>query len=175
MKLYELIRSALLGNRSWERFSILLARVSLGTFFAISGGNKLFVASRTRQMYETLAGAGIPFPHFMTYFVSSIEFISGCLLVIGLLSSLCCAALIIQMIVAITTVQLATIRYRTRKSWSRHQHRIHSSLLDAALDSLWILQEGRVRDRKYSRRETGAELHATRTFTSYAPLRRNLR
>ena len=60
-------------------------------------------------MYETLAGAGIPFPHFMTYFVSSIEFISGCLLVIGLLSSLCCAALIIQMIVAITTVQLATI------------------------------------------------------------------
>ena len=60
-------------------------------------------------MYETLAGAGIPFPHFMTYFVSSIEFISGCLLVIGLLSSLCCAALIIQMIVAIMTVQLATI------------------------------------------------------------------
>jgi uncharacterized membrane protein YphA (DoxX/SURF4 family) len=43
----------------------------------------------------------------MTYFVSSVEFISGCLLIIGLLSSLCCAALIIQMIVAITTVQLA--------------------------------------------------------------------
>ena len=109
MKPDALIRSVLLGNRSWEQFSILLARVSLGMFFAISGGNKLFVASRTRRMYETLAGAGIPFPHFMTYFVSSVEFISGCLLVIGLLSSLCCAALIIQMIVAITTVQLATI------------------------------------------------------------------
>jgi putative oxidoreductase len=109
MKPYELIRSLLLGHRSWEEFSILLARVSLGVFFAISGGNKLFVASRTRQTYETLADAGIPFPHFMTYFVSSVEFISGCLLVIGLLSSLCCAALIIQMIVAITTVQLATI------------------------------------------------------------------
>ena len=39
MKPYELIRSALLGNRSWEQFSILLARVSLGTFFAILGGN----------------------------------------------------------------------------------------------------------------------------------------
>ena len=104
-----LLRSVLLGNRSWEEFSILFARVSLGVFFAISGGNKLFVASRTRQMYETLAGAGIPFPHFMTYFVSSVEFISGCLLVIGLLSTVCCAALIIQMIVAIATVQLATI------------------------------------------------------------------
>jgi putative oxidoreductase len=109
MKPYALFRSVLLGNRSWEQFPILLARVSLGMFFSISGGNKLFVTSRTRQMYETLAGAGIPFPYFMTYFVSSIEFISGCLLIIGLLSSLCCAALIIQMIVAITTVQLATI------------------------------------------------------------------
>ena len=109
MKPCELIRSVLLGNRSWEQFPILLARVSLGMFFAISGGNKLFVASHTRQMYEILAGAGIPFPHFMTYFVSSVDFIGGCLLIIGLLSSLCCAALIIDMIVAITTVQLATI------------------------------------------------------------------
>ena len=109
MKPSALIQSVMLGNRSWEEFPILLARVSLGMFFAISGGNKLFVASRTRRMYETLAGAGIPFPHFMTYFVSSVEFIGGCLLVIGLLSSLCCIALIIQMIVAITTVQLGTI------------------------------------------------------------------
>ena len=109
MKPCELIRSVLLGNRSWEQFPILLARVSLGMFFAISGGNKLFVASHTRQMYETLAGAGIPFPHFMTYFVSSVDFIGGCLLIIGLISSLCSAALIIDMIVAITTVQLATI------------------------------------------------------------------
>ena len=75
--IWESVFPALLGNRSWEQFSILLARVSLGTFFAISGGNKLFVASHTRRMYETLAGAGIPFPHFMTYFVSSVEFISG--------------------------------------------------------------------------------------------------
>ena len=29
---------------SWEEFVILLARVSLGVFFAISGGNKLCVA-----------------------------------------------------------------------------------------------------------------------------------
>jgi putative oxidoreductase len=60
-------------------------------------------------MYKTLTGAGIPFPHFMTYFVSSVEFVSGCLLVIGMFTSRCCAALIIQMIVAIATVQLAMI------------------------------------------------------------------
>jgi putative oxidoreductase len=78
-------------------------------FFAISGGNKLFVAAHTRKMYKTIAGAGIPFPHVVAYFVSSIEFICGSLLIIGLLSSLCCIALIFDMIAAIATVQLATI------------------------------------------------------------------
>ena len=73
----------LLGNRRWEEFVILLARVSLGVFFAISGGNKLF---------------------------------AGCLLVIGLLTSLSCAALNIQMIVAITTVQIAMILKHSRFS-----------------------------------------------------------
>jgi uncharacterized membrane protein YphA (DoxX/SURF4 family) len=63
-----------------------------------------------QMMYETLAGAGIPFPHFMTYFGSSVEFIGGCLLVIGLLSSLCSAAFIFDMIVAIITIRLATIK-----------------------------------------------------------------
>jgi putative oxidoreductase len=38
-----------------------------------------------------------------------VEFICGCLLIIGLLSTMCCMAFIIDMIVAITTVQLATI------------------------------------------------------------------
>ena len=110
MNLGEFIRSFLIGSHFSEQLSILLARVALGVFFAISGGKKLFVASRTHQMYETLAGAGIPFPHATTYFVSSVEFIGGCLLVIGLLSSLCSAALIIDMTVAIITVRLATIQ-----------------------------------------------------------------
>jgi len=104
-----LIRFILSGNRSLEEFAVALARISLGVFFAISGGNKLFVASQHKVMYDTLVGAGIPFPEVMTYFVSSVEFVCGCLLVIGLLSSLCCMALILDMIVAIATVQLATI------------------------------------------------------------------
>jgi putative oxidoreductase len=61
MKPYALIRSVLLGNRSWEQFSILLARVSLGMFFAISGANKLFVTSRTRQIMKPLPVPEYPF------------------------------------------------------------------------------------------------------------------
>jgi len=109
MKADALMRFILLGNRSLEEFAVLLARISVGVFFAISGGNKLFVASHYKQMYETIVGAGIPFPHVMTYFVSSVELVGGCLLIIGLFSSLCCAALLVDMIVAITTVELATI------------------------------------------------------------------
>lgn len=109
MKADALMRFILTGNRSLEEFAALLARISLGVFFAISGGNKLFVASQHKLMYDTLVGAGIPFPEIMTYFVSSVEFVAGCLLVIGLLSSLCCMALILDMIVALATVQLATI------------------------------------------------------------------
>jgi putative oxidoreductase len=109
MKAYALTRFVLSGSRSLNEFTVLLARVSLGAFFAISGGNKLLVASQFKLMDETIVGAGIPFPHIMTYVVSSVEFVCGCLLVIGLLSTLCCMALIIDMIVAITTVQLATI------------------------------------------------------------------
>ena len=109
MKADALMHFILLGNRTLEEFAVLLARMSLGVFFAISGGNKLFVTSQYKIMYATIVGAGIPFPHVMTYFVSSVEFVCGCLLIIGLLSTLCCVAFIIDMIVAITTVQLATI------------------------------------------------------------------
>jgi len=109
MKADAVMRFMLSGNRSLEQFVVLLARISLGVFFAISGGNKIFVTSQYKIMYETIATAGIPFPEIMTYFVSSVEFVCGCLLIIGLLSTLCCIALIIVMIVALVTVQLATI------------------------------------------------------------------
>jgi putative oxidoreductase len=117
MKAAALMRFILSGNRSLEEFAVLFARISLGVFFAISGGNKLFVASQHQLMYETIVGAGMPFPHVVTYFVSSVEFVCGCLLIIGLLSTLCCMAFIIDMIVAITTVQLATIKAHSFINW----------------------------------------------------------
>src|SRR5271163_374157 len=88
MEWERLIRFGLLGDANLEPWAILLVRLALGVFFAISGGNKLFVASRTKVMYETLAAARIPFPRPMTYCVSAVEFVGGCLLVVGLLSSL---------------------------------------------------------------------------------------
>ena len=104
-----LIRFGLLGDTSLEQGAILLVRVALGLFFAVSGGNKLFVASRTQAMYETLVGAKIPLPRLMTYFVSSVEFVGGCLLAVGLLSNLACFALVVNMVVAILTTELSAM------------------------------------------------------------------
>jgi putative oxidoreductase len=58
-------------------------------------------------MYETLAAAKVPFPRPMTYCVSAVEFVGGCLLVVGLLSSLACFALLVNMLVAILTTKLS--------------------------------------------------------------------
>ena len=51
----QLVHYALLGSSDLEQYAILLVRVSLGLFFAISGANKLFVADSTQTMYKTSA------------------------------------------------------------------------------------------------------------------------
>ncbi len=99
------VRSSL----SYYTYAILLVRVSLGLFFAISGANKLFVAGSTQTMYETLVEAKVPFPHLMAYFVSDVEFVGGSLLTVGFLSSLACAALLVDMLVAILTTKLSAM------------------------------------------------------------------
>ena len=100
----------LLGSSDLEQYAILLVRVSLGLFFAISGANKLFVAARTQALYETLVKVAVPFPRLMTYFVSGVELVGGCMVAVGFLSSLACAALLVDMLVAILTTALPAMR-----------------------------------------------------------------
>ncbi|MFZ0579875.1 MAG: DoxX family protein [Candidatus Acidiferrales bacterium] len=113
-----LVQFALLGSGDLEPYAILLVRVSIGLFFAISGANKLFVADGTKPVYETLVKAKVPFPRQTAYFVSAIEFVCGSLVTVGFLSSPASAALLIDMIVAILTNTLATVpKGLSRLSW----------------------------------------------------------
>jgi putative oxidoreductase len=102
-----LVQFALQGSSDFEQYAILLVRVSLGLFFAISGANKLFVAGSRQTMYETLVEAKVPFPHLMTYFVSGVELVGGSLMIVGFLSSPACLALLVDMLVAILTTKLS--------------------------------------------------------------------
>ncbi len=104
-----LVQFALQGSGDLEPYAILLVRVSLGLFFAISGANKLFVAGSRQTMYETLVEAKVPFPRQTAYFVSSVEFAGGALLAVGLLSIPACIALLVDMLVAILTTKLSAM------------------------------------------------------------------
>lgn len=109
MEWERLIRFVLLGSKDLEAYAILVVRVALGLFFAISGANKLFVARQTQAMYETLVAANVPLPRLMTYFVSGVEFVGGCLLSVGFLSSVAGLALLVDMLVAILTTKLSAM------------------------------------------------------------------
>ena len=104
-----LIQFALLGSGDLEQYAILLVRVSIGLFFAISGANKLFVTGGTKPVYDTLVKAKVPFPRQTAYFVAGVEFAGGSLLTVGLLSSAACVALLIDMTVATLTSAVATL------------------------------------------------------------------
>ena len=101
-----LVQFALLGSSDLEQCAILLVRVSIGLFFAISGANKLFVAGGTKPVYDTLVKAKVPFPRQTAYFVAGVEFVGGSLVTLGFLSSAACVALMIDMIVATLTKRL---------------------------------------------------------------------
>ena len=113
-----LVEFALLGRGDLEQYAILLVRVSIGLFFAISGGNKLLVSGGTKPVYETLVKAKAPFPRQLAYFVSGVEFVGGSLLTVGLFSSVSCMALLIDMVVAILMSTLSTMpKGLSRLSW----------------------------------------------------------
>ena len=101
-----LLRLVLQGDRRWEWLPVLVARVSLGAFFAISGWNKLFQEENRASLVETMIEAGIPFPEFMSVFLASVECFGGMFLIVGLLSTFWSIALTIAMIVAIATVEI---------------------------------------------------------------------
>jgi putative oxidoreductase len=82
-----LLQFGLLGSSDFEPYAILLVRVSIGLFFAISGANKLFVAGSRKPVYETLVKAKVPLRHQMAYVVSGVEFVAGSLMTVGVLSS----------------------------------------------------------------------------------------
>ena len=104
-----LVQFALQGSGEMEQYAILLVRVSIGLFFAISGGNKLFVAGGTKPVYETLVKAKAPFPRQLAYFVAGVEFVGGSLVTVGFLSSVAGVALLIDMVVATLTNAISTL------------------------------------------------------------------
>ncbi len=83
-------------------FAPLLARVTVGWVFMLSGWGKLH---NLPQVTANFVDWGIPFPHVLTPFVSGVEFFGGLFLLLGFLSRISAGALGITMIVAIRSAK----------------------------------------------------------------------
>jgi len=111
------VRTAFVESHTWAWVGILLARLSVGSAFFLSGRGKLFVNERREQMRQTLSEAHIPFPEFNAVFVSAVEFVFGLLLVAGMATPLACIMLGSLMIVAIATTAVRTIKAVSPLDW----------------------------------------------------------
>ena len=104
------IQSILTMLRDGEWMPMTAARVLIGIFFCISGGTKLFVQSQFRVLEQTMVQIHTPFPHATALFVATVEFACGAGLALGLLTQLCAAMLMADMIVAIVTTSVHSIQ-----------------------------------------------------------------
>lgn len=78
----------------------LLTRLVIGWAFHVTGHGKLGNLDRTTQFFASL---NIPFPHLNAIFVSTLEFVGGFCLFIGLGTRIFAALLSFSMIVALLT------------------------------------------------------------------------
>ena len=111
------IQSVLTMLRAAEWVPVTAARVLIGIFFCISGGTKLFVPAQFRVLEQTMVQSHIPFPHANALFVSTVEFACGAGLALGLLTPLCAAMLVGDMIVAIATNRIHSIQASGVLAW----------------------------------------------------------
>ena len=87
-----------------------VARVSVGLLFVLSGGGKLFVPAKARQMLDTIQTAGLPAPAITARILSTVEFVFGVFLVAGFLTPLTCVMLIGLMAGALITTVLPGVK-----------------------------------------------------------------
>ncbi len=97
----QLVRSLFTRAQPWiADGTLLLARLTIGWSFFLTGKGKLTNLERTTGFFESL---GIPAPGFHAAFVGGVEMIGGLLLVAGLMSRTAAVPLAASMIVAYLT------------------------------------------------------------------------
>jgi putative oxidoreductase len=107
--------STMLRGAGW--LPVAAVRLLIGTFFCISGGTKLFVREQFSVLERIIVESHIPFPRAGAAFVATVEFGCGAGLVLGLLTPICAAMLTGDMVVAIGSNRIQSIRAKGLLSW----------------------------------------------------------
>ena len=112
-----LVRTVLDELHAWQWLGILMARLTVGLLFFLSGRGKLFVPERREQMRETLVAAHVPFPELNALLVSTVEFVCGALLILGALTPIACVMLSGVMVMAVATTAVRSIKATSLLGW----------------------------------------------------------
>jgi len=83
--------------------ALAIPRIIVGSFFAMSGFNKLFTREGHRRITASLTGCGIPCVPFMCWWVPFWQFFGGLMLLLGFLTAFHAVVLTIVCIVATVT------------------------------------------------------------------------
>ena len=134
------VRTFLSELHAWQWLGILVARLAVGLLFFLSGRGKLFVPEQREQMRETLVAAHVPFPELNALFVSTIEFGSGLLLILGALTPIACVMLGGVMVMAIATTAVRSIKATSLLGWLSEFLYLPEVLYLVIL--LWLLLSG---------------------------------
>lgn len=110
--------SALVDNlHQYQWAGAFVARISVGLLFVLSGGGKLFVPKKAKEMQETIRKAGVPAPEVTAKILSIVEFVFGIFLLLGFLTPLACITLIGLMIGALVTTVLPGVKESSFLAW----------------------------------------------------------
>src|SRR5262245_25981048 len=106
-KLFALYETAVEMLKRLDWFPVLLARLSIGLEFFLSGKGKL---GKLHELTEYFVSLKIPAPAFNATLTATTALVCGALLVLGLLTRLAAAPLVVVMLVAIVTAHLKGLK-----------------------------------------------------------------
>src|SRR4029077_8736058 len=101
----------------WQWVGALVARITVGLLFFLSGAGKLFLRERREQMRETIRQVGVPAPIVSAAVISLVEFLFGASLTLGFLTPLACLMLIGVMLGALSTTILPGMKAKSLFDW----------------------------------------------------------
>ena len=116
--IFDVFQSGL--GRSAGSAALVVNRIFLGLFFAISGFHKLFNKERHAELVATLESSHIPLVAYNQWWVPAVEFTGGLALLTGILAPLAAVALAIECLVAVGTTdwkRIASYRPIDKADW----------------------------------------------------------
>lgn len=93
-------------DRRIDRHWALPLRIMLGIVFIVHGAPKLFSPQAHQQFEGMLGKLGVPLPALMSWVVGIVELFGGIALIVGLVTWIASALLIVDMLVATLLVHL---------------------------------------------------------------------